>query len=194
MLPRLATAMLILSFAASAAEAQTASQPAVQPPPQTTQTAATLLSINGSSAVKPMIGAGLYQKRSKEFGYYLNGGVSVADTAPYYDSLYPGAFGDQITDRFGLGYFVNVGASLPVGSLFTVYGGVGLAGVAGIAQQHETTPTLSSDGTYYVPDPSGDSVGANYNAGVLVSAGKVVFEAGYNTYFETGYVGIGFGF
>ena len=176
--PRLATAALIAIFAAGAANAQAA---------------ATLLSGNASANVKPMVGAGLYQK-SHEFGYYLNGAVSMADTNPYYDTIYPGEFGDTITDRFGMGYFLNIGASLPVGKSVRFYGGVGVAGVSGVVEQNDPTHILSPDGTYYVPDQGADAIGANYNAGVLVSAGKVVFEAGYNTYFDTGYLGIGFGF
>jgi hypothetical protein len=156
-------------------------------------TSATVFSGGASDKVRPLLGAGVYQT-SREFGYYLNGGLSIARTNPYYSDLTVGAFNDPVTDRFGTGYFLNIGASLPVGSVVTLYGGVGVAGVTGVAEQYDATKTLSADGNYYVKDPSADAVGTNYNAGILVSAGRVVLEAGYNSYFDSSYVGIGFGF
>jgi len=184
MLSRLAIATgLIAGLATVAAEAQSTR------PPATT----TVFSGNASDNVRPLVGAGVYQT-SSSFGYYLNGGLSLTNTSPFYEDLSIGAFGDPVTDRFGTGYFINVGASVPVGDVVTLYGGVGLAGVAGVAEQYDATATLSADGTYYVNDPSEDDVGANYNAGILVAAGRVVREAGYNSYFDTGYLGIGFGF
>jgi len=178
MLSRLALAVLIAIGSAGTAGAQAA---------------ATVFSANASENVKPMTGVGLYSSKH-DFGYYVNGGVSLTNTSPYYSALTPDSTGDSITDRFGTGYFLNIGASMPVGEMVRIYGGVGVAGVAGKAQLHDPTNTLSANGSYYTPDAAADSYGANYNAGVLVSTGNMVLEAGYNSYFDSGYLGIGFGF
>jgi len=179
MLPKLAVTVIASLMIASQAGAQSAK------PLATT----TFISGSGPENVRPLVGAGVYRSTS-ELGYYLNGGFSVFEGATAGSASSGGT--STVTDQTGTGYFLNIGASMPVGSVLTFYGGIGLAGVSGQGADSGTRAlTLDTGGSYQAET---DALGANYNAGVLVSAGSVVFEAGYNTYFETSYVGIGFGF
>ena len=142
------------------------------------------------------VGVGLYQLPPGRFGFYTNGAGTFVDTEPFYDTLSETSFSppDPVTDRLELGYVLNAGITRSFGRSFALYGGIGIAGVDRQTELDDPTGTLADDGIYYVDSDLEDEAGANVNFGAVVSVGNVAIDAGYNSFFDTGYFGVGFRF
>ncbi|MBD3676913.1 MAG: hypothetical protein HUJ27_00740 [Rhodobacteraceae bacterium] len=148
----------------------------------------------GEGDFAPGFGYGFYSVPESGVGFYGSFLSPLSFNMPYYDELSVGAFGDPITDRTRLPFAFNIGMTVNVMEPLSLYGGLGIAGSTGEAEQFDSTYTLSYDGYYYVHDPSREDVAINGNVGALLTVGTAAVNAGYHTYFDQGYLGIGFRF
>ena len=122
-----------------------------------------------------MVGAGTYWTRNASLGGYFNFASSV-EAGSFLESL---SLGRSAASDAATGYVVNLGATYQIGNDIAAYGGVGLAG---------TSPGASS------PPTDVEDQGFNANVGMLVDLGDLSLDLGYNSFFTTTYVGIGFEF
>lgn len=144
------------------------------------------------------IGLGWYMGKERRFGFYLNGQFtalsSPSDRDDYYESLNVDSFGDPVVGSISDLLIFNLGTTFLLTKYLGVYAGVGYADVTGYAEKFDPMYILDSDGGYLVRDKSIDDSGVNGNLGLILRLKWLALEAGYNSFVEDAYFGIGFAF
>ncbi|MDX1610150.1 MAG: hypothetical protein R3225_08515 [Halofilum sp. (in: g-proteobacteria)] len=136
-------------------------------------------------------GVGVYRFESEGFGFYGNVALTLADRAPYYESLTVDSFGDPVTKRYQDLALFSVGITRALTENIGGYVGAGYGWAIGVARKDDPTNILASDGEYYVDDPANDESGLNVNAGLIFFTSGPVFEIGYHSFAERLYLGVG---
>lgn len=129
--------------------------------------------------------------REKKNGVYVSYFVSFSSRDPSYEFLGANS-GDRVLDVEEDVTMFNVGASRFLNNRFALYIGGGLGWTQRHARKFDPTRILSDDGIYYVE--AGDRFGLNANAGLLYAGEDMMFEAGYNSFGKSYYLGLGFSF
>ncbi len=139
------------------------------------------------------VGLGFYHVKENDISFYVNFYGTLSGYEPDYDSLDISSFGDPVTKKYKSLTLINLGLTKKIFDGFSIYAGVGYAGVSGKAQKYDSLHILAEDGYYYVEDPENNESGVNLNTGVLYKIyGQFEITVGYQSFSNS--INIGYGY
>jgi len=133
---------------------------------------------------EPLLGFAYYQLLAHSIGGYSDFQMTIPEESTFGDLSSYNA--NTVRDRFHRTYIFDIGITNQFSDSFSGYLGVGYAKSEGIAK------TESFGFSDYYEDPENDESGLNLNAGILLTAGSIAINFGYNSFISSAYLGIGF--